>query len=148
MDEKKTFASACNEKGSKFIRTLFLIAGTICVIFGAIGVVLPILPATPFFLAAAACYYKSSPKMHRWLLTNKWFGAYIRNYKEGKGLPMKTKVTALTMLWITMGASIVFMLDRLLPTQLVLPMQLTMIVVGVAVSIHIIRLPTFRKTQI
>jgi len=146
MDEKKTFASACKEKGQKLVRTLWLIAGTICVVLGAIGIVLPILPTTPFLLAAAACYYKSSPRMHRWLLNNKWFGEYIRNYQEGKGLTIKTKITALTVLWITIVFSTVFMLNRLLPAQLVLPMQLIMIAVAIAVSTHILRLPTFKKT--
>jgi uncharacterized membrane protein YbaN (DUF454 family) len=146
MGEKKTFASACKEQGRKIAKTLWFIAGTICVVLGAIGIVLPILPTTPFLLAAAACYYKSSEKMHSWLLNNKWFGEYIRNYTEGKGLTRKTKITALTVLWITIILSTVFMLHRLLPAQLVLPLQLVMIAVAVAVSLHILRLPTFNKT--
>jgi uncharacterized membrane protein YbaN (DUF454 family) len=146
MEEKKTFAETCKEQGRKIVRTLWFIAGTICVVLGAIGIVLPILPTTPFLLAAAACYYKSSERMHRWLLNNKWFGEYIRNYQEGRGLTIKTKITALTVLWITIGFSTVFMLNRLLPEQLVLPMQLIMIAVAIAVSTHILRLPTFKKT--
>jgi len=147
MEEEKTFASKCKEQGQRFIRTLWLIAGTICVVLGAIGIVLPILPTTPFLLAAAACYYKSSPRMHKWLLNNKWFGEYIRNYTEGKGLTKKTKITALALLWATIGISTVFMLNRLLSAQLVLPMQIIMIAVAIAVSLHILRLPTFKKTK-
>lgn len=147
MEKKKTFASKCKEQGQKLVRTLWLIAGTIFIVLGAIGIVLPILPTTPFLLAAAACYYKSSSRMHRWLLNNKWFGDYIRNYTEGKGLSKKTKITALTVLWATIGFSTIFMLDRLLPAMLVLPMQIIMIVVAIAVSAHILRLPTFRKKQ-
>jgi uncharacterized membrane protein YbaN (DUF454 family) len=146
MEEKKTFAETCKEQGRKIVRTLWFIAGTICVVLGAIGIVLPILPTTPFLLAAAACYYKSSERMHRWLLNNKWFGEYIRNYQEGKGLTIKTKITALTVLWITIVFSTAFMLDRILPPMLVLPMQLIMIAVAIAVSTHILRLPTFKKT--
>jgi len=146
MEEKKASrGSAFKKKGQKLVRALWLIAGTICLVLGAIGIVLPVLPTTPFLLAAAACYYKSSPRMHKWLLNNRWFGEYIRNYKEGKGLTLKTKITALTMLWITIGVSTVFMLDRLLPAQLVLPIQLIMIAVAIAVSTHILRLPTFKK---
>lgn len=145
MEEKKTFASVCKEQGRKIVRTLWFIAGTICLVLGAIGIVLPILPTTPFLLAAAACYYKSSDRMHSWLLNNKWFGEYIRNYTEGKGLPMKTKIIALSLLWITIVFSIVFILQRLLPIQLILPMQLIMIAVAVIVSIHILRLPTFKR---
>ena len=146
MKEKQTFASTCKKQGQKLVRALWFIAGTICVVLGAIGIVLPLLPTTPFLLAAAACYYKSSERMHKWLLNNKWFGEYIRNYTEGKGLTRKTKITALTVLWITIILSTVFMLNRLLPAQLVLPLQLVMIAVAVAVSIHILRLPTFKKT--
>ena len=147
MEEKrKTFAEACKEQGRKFVRTLWFIAGTICVVLGAIGIVLPLLPTTPFLLAAAACYYKSSEKMHRWLLNNKWFGEYIRNYQEGKGLTKKTKITALTVLWVTIGFSTVFVLPRLLPAMLVLPLQLVMMAVAIAVSAYLLRLPTFKKT--
>ncbi|UCF45008.1 MAG: YbaN family protein [Candidatus Bathyarchaeota archaeon] len=147
MEEKKASrVLAFKKKGQKLARALWLIAGTICLVLGAIGIVLPILPTTPFLLAAAACYYKSSPRMHNWLLNNKWFGEYIRNYKEGKGLSAKTKIFTLTILWITMGVSTVFMLNRILPAQLVLPMQLIMIAVAIVVSMHILRLPTFKKT--
>ena len=148
MEDKKTFASKCKEQGQKLVRTLWFIAGTICVVLGAIGIVLPIMPTTPFLLAAAACYYKSSPRMHRWLLNNKWFGEYIRNYTEGKGLTKKTKIIALIVLWVTIGFSTVSMLNRLLPETLVLQMQIIMVIVAIAVSAHILRLPTFREKQI
>ena len=145
MKEKKTFSSACKYQGRKILRTIWFIAGSICVALGVIGMVLPLLPTTPFLLAAAACYYKSSEKMHKWLLTNNLFGEYIRNYTEGKGLTKKTKITALTVLWATIVFSTVFMLNRLLPANLLLPLQLIMIAIAVAVSIHILRLPTFER---
>ena len=117
----------------------------ICLVLGAIGMVLPILPTTPFLLASAACFFKSSPRMYNWVLKNKWFGEYIRNYREGRGIPMKTKITALTVLWITIVFSSFFLLNRFLPPQLVLPMQLIMLAVAIGVSIHILKLPTFQK---
>jgi uncharacterized membrane protein YbaN (DUF454 family) len=86
--------------------------------------------------------------MYDWLLGNKWFGDYIRNYKEGRGLSLRTKFSALTVLWATIGISTVFLLNRLLPPQLVLPMQLIMIAVAVAVSIYILRLPTFKASSL
>lgn len=147
MGDKKTLATTCKEQGRKIVRTLWFILGTICLVLGAIGIVLPLLPTTPLLLAAAACYYKSSERMHNWLLNNKWFGEYIRNYTEGKGLPMKTKIAALSLLWITISFSTVFMLHRLLPSQLVLPMQLAMVAVAVIVSIHIVKLPTFKNQK-
>lgn len=145
IEEKASQRATFKKKGQTLIRALWLIAGTICLVLGAIGIVLPILPTTPFLLAAAACYYKGSPRMHKWLLNNRWFGEYIRNYKEGRGLPLKTKITALAMLWLTIGISSVFLLNRLLPEPLVLPMQVAMIAVAIAVSAHILRLPIFKK---
>jgi len=135
----------CETKGQKIIRAMWLALGLVCVGLGAIGMVLPILPTTPFLLAAAACFCKSSTKMYDWLLNNKWFGEYIRNYREGRGLSLRTKITALSVMWVTIGISIVFVLNRLLSPQLVLPMQIVMIGVAVGVSIHILRMPTFKK---
>lgn len=127
-------------------RALWFIVGMVCLFLGAVGIVLPILPTTPFLLASAACFCKSSSRMYNWLLGNRWFGEYIKNYKEGRGLPVKTKITALSVLWITIGFSTIFLLNRLLPPQLVLPMQLIMAAVAIGVSIHILRLPTFKKS--
>ena len=140
MEEKKASRrSAFKKKGQKLVRALWFIAGTICLVLGAIGIVLPVLPTTPFLLAAAACYYKSSPRMHKWLLNNRWFGEYIKNYKEGRGLTLKAKITAIIILWITIGFSAFFMID-------ILAVQLILLVIAIAVSTHIIRLPTFKKT--
>jgi hypothetical protein len=146
LDKAKPIQNVkCEKKGQKIIRALWLAVGLVCVGLGAIGLVLPILPTTPFLLAAAACFCKSSTKMYDWLLGNKWFGEYIRNYREGRGLSMQTKITALTVMWVTIGISTVFLLNRLLPPQLILPMQIVMIAVTAGVSIHILRLPTFKK---
>ena len=142
---KKSRMTWCEKKEQKVARALWLVVGLICVGLGAVGMVLPILPTTPFLLAAAACFCKSSTRLYNWLLNNKLFGEYLRNYKEGRGLPMRTKVTALTVLWATIGISAVFFLNRLLPPLLVLPMQLIMLAVAVGVSIHVLRLPTFKK---
>ncbi len=135
-------------KWMKIIGGLWFIAGTICLFLGAIGIVLPILPTTPFLLASAACYYKSSPKMHKWLLNNKLFGNYIKNYQEGRGIPRKTKIIALTVLWVTIGISTIFFLDRILPSFLVLPMQIIMIIVAVVVTVYMLKLPTYKKSKI
>lgn len=133
------------KKRVKVTRAIWLVTGLICLSLGALGIVLPILPTTPFLIAAAACFCKSSTRMYNWLLNNKWVGEYIRSYKEGRGLPMGAKITTLAFLWATIGISTVFFLNWLLPSQLVLPIQLIMITVAVGVSIHILKLPTLKK---
>lgn len=115
---------------SKFKRILYYILGTMCLVLGAIGIFFPILPTTPFLLLAAACYVRSSQKAYDWLLNNKIFGQYIRNYREGKGMPIKIKLITLTFLWITILISVV--LIRILWVQILL------IIIASGVSIHII----------
>jgi uncharacterized membrane protein YbaN (DUF454 family) len=138
MKEKVSEISTQKHERGKVTRILLMVAGTIFLALGTIGIVLPILPTTPFLLAAAACYYRSSKRMHQWLLNNRWFGEYIRNYKEGRGLPLKTKIIAVTVLWITIAYSAIFVLD-------ILVVQIILLVIAIAVSTHITRLPTFKK---
>ena len=146
MEGKVPKVTESKRKSQSIARAIWFIVGITCLVLGAIGIVLPILPTTPFLLAASACFCKSSTRMYNWLLNNKWFGEYIRNYKEGKGLPIKTKISALAVLWVTIGFSTVFLLSRILPQQLVLPMRLIMVAVAIGVSMHILRLPTFKKS--
>ncbi len=133
-------ASSKNKKRHRITKALLIVAGTISLALGAIGIVLPILPTTPFLLLSAACYCRSSDRLYHWLLNNKWFGEYIKNYREGRGIPLKTKILAVTVLWITIFYSAFFVI-RILEVQLIL------IVVAVAVSTHILRLPTFKKAK-
>ena len=136
--QKECADSAAKPKTNKVIRVLLMVAGTICIVFAAVGLVLPLLPTTPFLLLAAACYCRSSDRLYQWLINNKWFGEYIRNYREGRGVPLRTKVFAVTVMWVTISISALFLVP-------ILVVQVLLLVVAVAVSIHILRLPTYRK---
>lgn len=122
----------------KFVRGFFFIVGTISLVLGAIGIVLPILPTTPFLLLSLACYLRSSTRMTHWMLNNKYFGKYIRNYREGKGIPLKTKILALAVLWTSIFFSIIFIIPILI-------IQIILFVIAVGVTIHLTRLPTCRN---
>jgi uncharacterized protein len=126
-------------KKHKAIRALLIIAGSISLALGAIGIFVPILPTTPFLLLSAACYMRSSDRLLNWLLNNRWFGQYIKNYQEGRGIPKKTKIIALTFLWITIAYSACFVVDEILIAQIAL------LLVAAGVSIHLIRTPTFKS---
>ena len=119
----------------KLVRAFFFVAGTVSLVLGAVGIVLPVLPTTPFLLLALACYLRSSERMTHWMLNNKYFGKYIRNYKEGKGIPLKTKLFALTILWATIVFSTFFIIPMLI-------VQIILFAVAAAVTIHLARLPT------
>ncbi|MAE11244.1 MAG: hypothetical protein CL876_04945 [Dehalococcoidales bacterium] len=116
-------------------RILLVAAGTLLTTLGVIGIVVPILPTTPFLLLAAACYLRSSPKSYNWLLNNRILGAYINNYLRGKGMPLKVKLFTVVLLWVTIGLSIVFAVQGLV-------MRLILGLVVAGVTIHIVRIKT------
>jgi len=119
-------------------RPLLIIAGTLLVGLGIIGILMPVLPTTPFLLLAAACYARSSQRFYHWLLNNKWFGNYIKNYIQRKGVPLKVKILAITWLWITIGCSVTFAVQAFL-------VRLILILIAVGVSIHIFSVRTLKK---
>ena len=121
----------------KLKRGFFIAAGTISLGVGAIGIFVPLLPTTPLLLLSAACYLRGSKRMHHWMLNNKWFGAYISNYKAGRGIPLRTKVLIVALLWIVIGYS-AYLVNLFL-------VQIALVAVAIVVSIHIVTLPTFKK---
>jgi uncharacterized membrane protein YbaN (DUF454 family) len=111
-------------------RQLLITTGTICVVIGIIGIFVPILPTTPFLLLAAACFLRSSPRFHSWLMNNRLFGTYIRNYTEGRGIPVKVKLFTIALLWATIGISI-WLAANLIVTVI-------LFIVATGVTIHIV----------
>tara|TARA_B100000941_G_scaffold206745_1_gene150953 strand:- start:4660 stop:5097 length:438 start_codon:yes stop_codon:yes gene_type:complete len=89
-------------KKSKFllIRLLWISLGSTFVAIGTIGIFVPGLPTTVFLLLAAACYVRSSEKLYNWLINNKTFGKYIKDFREGRGMPMRAKIFAQSMMTI------------------------------------------------
>ena len=87
-------------------KALLIFLGTVCVGLGVLGMFLPLLPTTVFLLMAAYCYSHSSERFHTWLINNRLFGSYIRNYRSGKGISMRQKISTITILWASIGFSI------------------------------------------
>lgn len=114
---------------------LLKIAGTLSLIIGSVGIILPLLPTTPFLLLAAACYARSSERWYRWLLYNRWFGSYIRNWHEGRGIPMKTKALSILFLILTIGYCAAVVVPFFIG-------KVALILVAVCVSVHILSFPT------
>jgi uncharacterized protein len=82
------------------------IIGLIAVVLAILGVFLPLLPTTPFLLLASACFARGSERLHGWLLNNKLFGTAIRDFEQGKGMPRKAKIMAVTLLWASLAFSV------------------------------------------
>lgn len=116
---------------------MLIAAGTLCVVLGVVGMLLPILPTTPFLLLAAFFYARSSERFLHWLLTNRWFGAYIRNYRAGLGIPLKQKILTILLLWVTIVYAVWFVVSA---------WWLKLLLVGIAagVTAHLVKIKTYR----
>lgn len=122
----------------KRIRILLIVAGTFSTVLGILGIFVPVLPTTPFLLLAAACYARSSQRFYDWLLNNKYFGNYLRDYQQRKAVPLKVKILTLALLWVTIGCSVVFAVDVTL-------VRVLLILIAIGVSIHVLSLRTLRQ---
>ncbi len=118
------------------LRIVFIIAGSLSLLVGIIGIFLPLLPTTPFLLMASACYMRGSRRMADWILANRWFGPILRDFHAGHGIPLKTKLWAIGMLWISLAFSAWLMPAAWARPLLLLP--------GIAVSVYLWRYKTRR----
>ncbi|MCW8931207.1 MAG: YbaN family protein [Gammaproteobacteria bacterium] len=87
-------------------RTIFLALGGLFFIIGLIGVLVPILPTTPFMILSAACFAESSPRFHKLLLNNRWFGEDLRRWERNKTMKRETKKRATVVIVVSFILSI------------------------------------------
>ncbi|MBM4279039.1 MAG: DUF454 domain-containing protein [Deltaproteobacteria bacterium] len=123
---------------NSLIRKALVVAGTFFVGLGVVGIFLPVLPTTPFLLLAAACYARSSERFYHWLLDHRWFGKYIQTYREGKGIPVKAKALSISLIWLTIFSSVIFIVHPLI-------VKVILIVIAMGVTIYLLSLPTLRE---
>ena len=102
------------ETKNPIAKILWIFLGSFFEMIGAIGAVVPGLPTTMFLILAAACYIRSSQRLYDWLITNKTFGPYLKDYREGKGMPKNAKILAVSMIVIFVGYAVVFALEGLM----------------------------------
>ena len=114
---------------------LMIAAGAICVALAVLGIAFPVLPTTPFLLLAAFLFARSSERMHDWLLDHRWFGPYIRNYREGRGMTARDKAITIGSLWLGIGFTVLFAVEN---------PWVRLVLLGIAggVSFHLLRLRT------
>jgi uncharacterized protein len=97
---------------TRVTRWLWFAAGWIAVGVGSIGIVVPGLPTTVFFIVAAACFSRSSPRFEQWVLTRPGVGPMVRDYRAGLGMPRRAKVAAVASIAFVCGVSAVVARDR------------------------------------
>jgi len=97
---------------NRVVRGCWFVAGWLAVGLGAVGIIVPGLPTTVFFILAAWCFGRSSPRFERWVLDLPRIGPMVRSYREGLGMPVRAKAAALSMMWAAILISAVLLRDR------------------------------------
>ena len=120
-----------------FKKGLLIAAGFLSLGLGTIGIVLPVLPTTPFLLLAAYCFLRSSKRLHHWLLHHPLFGRYIYHYLQYRAVKKSAKITAIALLWPSLLFSMYLVGKPWVAVMLV--------IIGSAVTWHILSLKTYRE---
>ena len=119
------------------VKIILIISGSLFLFLAFLGIFLPLLPTTPFLLLASACYVRSSDRLYEWLINNKLFGTYIRNYTEGRGIPLRGKIIGVGVLWASLLFSIYSFENYLI--------EIVLFLLGVSISVVILRMKTLRE---
>jgi uncharacterized membrane protein YbaN (DUF454 family) len=117
------------------LRAVLLALGFVFVGLATLGVVLPLLPTTPYLLLAAACFARSSHRFYRVLLGNRIFGPLIRDWREHRAIPLRAKVIAIAAMAVVMGSTAALVLE--LPLA-----RVALLGFGAGLSIWLWRQPT------
>ena len=120
---------------------LYAACGLAALTLGGIGILLPLLPTTPFLLLAAFCFYRGSPRLHRWIENHPWTGPPLRLWRSQRAVSASVRRNALIYLWASMLLSLWLVVDR--PV-----MRLLLLLVALFVSAHLLRLKTIDTKRI
>lgn len=90
-------------------KAFFVVLGCLGLGLGALGAVLPLLPAFPFLMLAAFCFAKSSEKLHNWFVSTKLYKKNLESFVQGKGMTVKTKIRIMITVTILMSIGFIMM---------------------------------------
>ena len=129
---------------SRVGRIALAAVGLACVGIGSVGIFVPVLPTTPFLLLGAACFVRSSPRLHGWLLRHHRLGPYVAGFVDGGGMPARAKRVSLVVLWLTVGLSATLVPISAGLTVVSVATVVILLTVAVLVTRYIVRKPTTR----
>lgn len=120
------------------MKILYIILGTLSLALGILGIFLPLLPTTPFLLLTATLYFKSSPRLYNWLISQKHLGPYILQFREHKAIPLRAKVVSVSLVWLTLSYCIFFVAPYIW-------LKIILFFLAIGISWHILSFKTLRK---
>ena len=92
-------------------RMVFVVLGLLFLGVGILGYIVPGLPGTVFLLIAAWFFSMSNPRLYGWMMTNRWFGRTLSDYRAGLGIPRRIKIIAVSAISVSVSTSVIFALD-------------------------------------
>jgi len=119
-------------------KIIFIVVGCICLALGTVGVFLPILPTTPFYLITLYCFARSSKKLEDWFKGTKLYKKHLESFVEKRGMLPQTKASILITVTLLMGFGIFFMARK--------GIWIPCIILGVVWAVHLIYFLFFVKT--
>ena len=108
-------------------KNLLILLGWLFVLLGAIGILVPILPTTPFLILALALFAKSSLKFHQMLLDNRWLGKILRQWEEEKTVSRQIKIRASLLIFVSFSISIYWVREVFLLQWMLLAIAITLL---------------------
>lgn len=112
------------------LRAVLLVSGWLCVLVGLLGVLLPLLPTTPFLILASICFARSSERCHRWLVSRPYLGPAILDWEREGAIRTNAKAYATLVLFVVIGATAVF-------APVDLAVRMAVVGVGIAVAVFL-----------
>jgi uncharacterized membrane protein YbaN (DUF454 family) len=126
---------------SRVARAWWLGVGFLAVGVGSVGVVVPGLPTTVFFVVAAWCFGRSSPRFEQWVLNLPKVGPLVRDHRAGLGMPRRAKVMAVGVMWIAIAVSSILLRERLVVVGVI-------VALGLAGTAYLLgKVPTYERCQ-
>ena len=98
---------------------------------GILGIFLPLLPTTPFLLLSAALFMKSSKRLYNWLMNHKYLGKHLKNYIEHKTISLRSKISSISLLWITILLTAIYVVENII-------VKIVLLIIASAVTFHIL----------
>ena len=121
------------------VKIILIILGSISFALAVAGVFLPLLPTTPLLLLAAWLWFRSSDRLHDWLLNHRVFGKHIQNFRIHRAIPLHAKIYSVALVWLTIGYCIFAVVDEYWWAQIL------MALLAAAISWHILSYKTLKK---